>query len=206
MRSTEHEGGGAAPPGPGVREPRCRRAITTSSETRPRCEECGRTKDDEEMITQAHRVSPVTDGQIPIAGAMLAQAFIDDPLCVYTQPDIDARVIQFAWFFAQLVRDGVIQNGAYGLGALGRPDGVAVWQPPDSDLDTSIEREHDELRDLFGPEAYERFSTYRYFEEVHRRCMECPHWSLTLVGVLPSAQGRGIGGSVVAPFLKRADG
>src|SRR5262249_49113994 len=102
-------------------------------------------------------------------------------------------------------RDGVIQNGAYGHGALGRPDGVAVWQPPDSDLDTSLELEQDDLRDLFGPEAYERFRTYRYFEQLHRQCMECPHWSLTLVGVLPSAQGRGIGGALLAPVLQRAD-
>jgi GNAT superfamily N-acetyltransferase len=127
---------------------------------------------------------------------------------VYTQRDVDARQRQFAWFFAQLIRDGVRKNGAYGHGCPGRPDGVAVWQRKETDEsapDVTATVEPDELEQLFGPEAYRRFAAYRHFEEVHRQCVADPHWYLAVVGVRPGFQGRGIGGALLAPVLLQAD-
>src|SRR5215471_15275531 len=155
------------------------------------------------MVMQAHRVSPVTEEQVPAAGEALAAAFVDDPLCVYTQPDIDARLSQFSWFFARLVRHGVKHGAAYCHSSHGRPDGVAVWQPPQAE-DPPLDLV--ELEQQFGWEAYQRFSAYRHFERVRSQCMVGrPHWYLSVLGVRPDSQGQGIGASLLAPGLRNAD-
>jgi len=155
------------------------------------------------VITQADRVSLVTNRQIHPAGEALAAAFADDPLCVYTQPDVHARLDQFAWFFAQLVRDGVAHGGAYCHSSLGRPDGVAVWQLPEAEDPTP---DLEELEQHFGGEAYERFIAYRHFERVRSQCMAGrPHWYLSALGVRPGSQGQGIGGALLEPGLRNAD-
>ena len=53
----------------------------------------------------------ITEEQIFAAGEVLARAFFNDPLCMYTQPDLEARMSQFTWLFTQLVREGAIRNG-----------------------------------------------------------------------------------------------
>jgi hypothetical protein len=47
---------------------------------------------------------PIVDDQLPAAGEVLARAFFNDPLCVYTQPDREARMNQFIWLFTQLAQ------------------------------------------------------------------------------------------------------
>src|SRR6516165_167204 len=76
------------------------------------------------------QISLITEEQIPAAGEMLALAFFDDPLCVYTQPDPGARMSQVAWLFTPLVRAGARQNGVYVSTFDHQPHGVAVWTPP----------------------------------------------------------------------------
>jgi hypothetical protein len=39
--------------------------------------------------------SPLAQEQTRAAGEALARAFSNDPLCVYTRPDPDARIAQF---------------------------------------------------------------------------------------------------------------
>src|SRR5215813_10829530 len=121
----------------------------------------------------------------PAAGEALAAAFVDDPLCVYIQPDVDARLSQFSWFFAQLVRDGVEHGGAYCHNSLGRTDGVAVWQPPQAaDPTPNLE----ELKKRFGLEPYQRFVAYRHLERVRSQAMaDRPHWHLSVLGVRPDS-------------------
>jgi GNAT superfamily N-acetyltransferase len=163
------------------------------------------------LITQADRVSLVTNRQIRAAGEALAAAFVDDPLCVYTQPDVHARLDQFAWFFAQLVRDSVAHGGAYCHSSLGRPDGVAVWQPPEAEVWQPPEAEDptpdlEELEQRFGREAYERFIASRHFERVRSQCTAGrPHWYLSALGVRPGSQRQGIGAALLEPGLRNAD-
>src|SRR5262249_3490872 len=73
---------------------------------------------------------PIGDGQIRAEGGVLARAFLNDPLCVYTQPDREARMNQFIWLFTQLAQEGAVQGGVYADTCTDRPDGVAIWMPP----------------------------------------------------------------------------
>jgi hypothetical protein len=84
----------------------------------------------EKMMSRAPQTVLIAGGQILAAGEVLARAFFNDPLCVYTQPDLEARMSQFTWLFSQIIREGARQGGVYTNALIGRPDGVAVWVPP----------------------------------------------------------------------------
>jgi ribosomal protein S18 acetylase RimI-like enzyme len=44
-----------------------------------------------------------------------------------------------------------------------------------------------------------------HFASVHDLDCPWPHWYLLILGVEPDAQGQGMGGSLIAPILRRAD-
>ena len=87
----------------------------------------------------------IAEEQILAAGEVLARAFCNDPLCVYTQPDREARMSQFTWLFTQLVQEGAIQGGVYTNTLIDRPEGVAVWMPPQAAEPT------EEQKDILSP-------------------------------------------------------
>jgi ribosomal protein S18 acetylase RimI-like enzyme len=160
---------------------------------------------------RAHIVSSlalVAEEEIHAAGEVLARAFVNDPLCVYTQPNRQARVIQFTWLFTQLAQQAAMQGGVYVNTRSDRPDGIAVWMPPLAGESTAeaVWSEMDQMAQRFGSEAYRRFTeAYRHFEHVHHQCMPGPHWYLALLGVSPWCQRQGMGGALLAPVLRRAD-
>jgi hypothetical protein len=57
------------------------------------------------MMSSAPQSVLIAEEQILAAGEVLARAFFNDPLCVYTQPDLEARMSQFTWLFTQFVRE-----------------------------------------------------------------------------------------------------
>jgi ribosomal protein S18 acetylase RimI-like enzyme len=160
------------------------------------------------VMSTTHEIALIAAEQIPSAGEVLARAFIDDPLCVYTQPDPTARISEFGWLFTECVRQGATQSGVYPDIPAGTPSGVAIWSPPQlgqAEPDTREAPNRDEMERRFGSEAYRRFSTYRHFEHVHQKRMAGPHWYLALVGVSSSARGQGIGQALLTPVLRSAD-
>jgi hypothetical protein len=68
----------------------------------------------------------IADEQIVAAGVVLAHAFLNDPLCVYAQPDQEARLSQCTRLFTQLVQEGAAKGGAYTNTRIDPPGGVAV--------------------------------------------------------------------------------
>ena len=153
-------------------------------------------------MSSALQVSLIAEEQIPAAGEMLARALFDDPLCVYAQPDPEARMNQFTRFFTELVREGTRQRSVYASTCVYRPNGIAVWMPPRPGEQPGT---HD-MRLHFDPEAQHRFaSACRHFERIHRQSTAGPHWYLGRLGVSPQWQGRGIGRTLLTPVLQRAD-
>jgi GNAT superfamily N-acetyltransferase len=151
----------------------------------------------------------IAQDQIPAAGEVLARAFVNDPLCVYTQHDREVRLSQFSWLFTQLAQEAAVRDGVYVNTRSAPPDGVAVWMPPQTSeprQEKAVWSEMDQMAQRFGPEAYRRFTeAFRHFEDVHHEYMAGPHWYLALLGVSPRSQRQGIGGTLLTPILQRAD-
>jgi ribosomal protein S18 acetylase RimI-like enzyme len=155
-----------------------------------------------------HDIALIAKPHIPAAGEALARAFVDDPLCVYTQPDVAARISQFGWFFTKQVREAATQNGVYTNVLDDGPIGVAVWTPPrfaDKAPRAAADNDTHDMERCFGIEASRRFSTHRHVEHVREKCMRDPHWYLVLLGVLPGARRQGIGQALLEPVLQIAD-
>lgn len=133
------------------------------------------------------------------AAASLAQAFEADPVCAYVWPDDATR------------RARAERNFAAGLGVLwSRREAfvdeqlasVAVWARPDEweipatavlRLLPATVRNRVPLRAL------------RAFLRTDALHPKEPHWYLEYLGTIPSRQGNGLGGQVLAPVLARAD-
>jgi GNAT superfamily N-acetyltransferase len=163
----------------------------------------------ENIMSRTSQITLIAEEQILAAGEVLAQAFFNDPLCVYTQPDHRARMYQFTWLFTQLVREGAEQDGVYANALGGEPDGVAVWTPPRAEerpAQAAVWSEIGLMEQCLGPQAYRRFTeAYRHFDHIHHQCMADPHWYLALLGVSPRFQGQGIGCALLTPVLHKAD-
>lgn len=151
-------------------------------------------------------VGRLTSAQMAKAVATLTRAFSEDPFFTHVFPDAEARDPAVRWYFEATTRACIALNGAYGT--LDDPIGVALWVPTGGVIDPAIERSSglDQRTAVFGPEADARYRILgRHFTELHRRIAPTPHRYLTLLGVDPDHQGRGVGGAVLAPGLAEAD-
>jgi ribosomal protein S18 acetylase RimI-like enzyme len=152
-------------------------------------------------------VEPLREDRFGQAGRALARAFADDPLWCWVLPDDDQRDASLEFFQTAGVRYGH-RFGAVHANA--EPVlGCAVWLPPgETDLqpDRLAETGFHEAAARLDPDALERFLRFtEHLGPLHHRHMPGRHWYLMILGVDPAAQGRGLGGRLMAPILARAD-
>jgi ribosomal protein S18 acetylase RimI-like enzyme len=148
-------------------------------------------------------VSP-DDGRL--AAEVLARAFHADPPVVHFIPDPVRRAAVMPEFFERFVRHGQLFGEVHGPAA--RLEAIAIWLPPGR-TDVTPERARrsglDTLVDVFDGESFARLSAFlAQTADLHQRAMPGPHWYLAFIGVDPAAQGRGLGGALIAPGLARA--
>lgn len=139
-------------------------------------------------------------------GRVLAEAFHDDAMFRFVEPDDRRRAQRLPWFFAATARLGRQQ---------GRLDempgrGAAVWLTPgSSDVGPlTVLRSGLVLAPLrLGPSAFGRFTRITSaFEEAGRVARQGrPTWHLFILGVAPAYQGQGIGRQLIAPVLELVD-
>jgi ribosomal protein S18 acetylase RimI-like enzyme len=139
--------------------------------------------------------------------AALAVAFTDDPVFCWMLPDADVRRVATRRFF-ELVVDIVAPHddawttaaGVTGVGV----GGAALWVPagraPMSDQ--RAEQFADELGDLCAPHGDRVLELIGLMDSRHPHQ---PHEYLWFLGVVPAAQGRGLGSALLTPVLERAD-
>lgn len=132
----------------------------------------------------------------------LAAAFHDDPV--------------FSWIFPDPARRGPLTRSFFDLtvDALARHDdswttcagiaGAALWVPHGRPAmaDDDAERFAATLAGLAGPDAERLLEVMALLDDHHPAV---PHEYLWFLGVVPAAQGRGIGSELMRPVLARAD-
>jgi GNAT superfamily N-acetyltransferase len=138
-----------------------------------------------------------------VAGAVLGQAFVDDPV--------------FGWLMSgrsDLQRRLSLVFSAFALGAQKKPDGqvlvtpertaAAVWLPPHGwkTPTKDLIQQGPKLIRAFGPGVLRALSLLTKVEKHHP---DEPHWYLEAIGTVPSSRGRGIGPTVLTPVLDRCD-
>lgn len=143
------------------------------------------------------------------AANVIAQAFVDDPLCAYMLPFKRTRVRTrtLRKFFRAYGEVSIKNQRGYGVG---EPlQGVAYWQfPTQSDLSISVRSLSKFLPLLltFYPIGLLRArAVVSQTDTLHQKHADEPHFYLDNIGVLPSARGKGISSKLMLPILEKAD-
>jgi GNAT superfamily N-acetyltransferase len=148
----------------------------------------------------------LAESQIPAAAAILARAFHDDPLMIYTIPEPAERVRLLPEVYARIIRFGLLAGEVHTTA--GAVEGAAIWMPPNAkwtreNLEASGMYE---LASLIGNDAYQRYRDVVGREwQARERDMTDACWYLFILGVEPSRQRLGFGGALMRPVLERAD-
>lgn len=132
----------------------------------------------------------------------LAAAFEDDPVFAWIFPDLARRALLNRSFFELTVDVLAPHDDAWTSGD--GVSGAALWVPygrPALSEDDG-ERFAGALAELAGPDAGRMLETVALLDEHHPAG---PHEYLWFLGVVPQAQGTGIGSALMAPVLERAD-
>jgi len=145
--------------------------------------------------------------RIPEVVAVAARAFWRDPLFSFFARDLLGEYRTHPGFQRSAL------NGALAAGEVwaatdtdGAVLGVAAWLPPDPPGSKALRtaREMLTLTPVFVRIPHRR-RAWRLLWACAERQPTTPHFYLALLAVDPSAQGRGVGGALVAPMLAQAD-
>ena len=149
----------------------------------------------------------LTLADVEPAAQVIAQAFVDDPLCSFMLPFRRTRTRTLHKFFRALGEVSIKNNRGYGVGD--SLQGVAFWKFPDQEsLSVSLKSIGKFLPLLFTfyPLGYFRArAVLKQIDALHQKYAAEPHFYLDNIGVLSSARGQGVSSKLIRPFLEMAD-
>ena len=154
-----------------------------------------------------HETLPLKKEQTDLSVRVLVSAFADDVMWKAILPDTEERnrVMPVLWrgVVAYCQRYGIVRT---------TPDvtGIAAWTKPGHAHPTLWKHLRTRFLlarsvTLMSKPSRERFiGVMKQIEALHRQLMPQPHWYLWALGVDPAHQGQGIGRSLLAPGMTRA--
>ncbi len=133
---------------------------------------------------------------------MLAETFDDDPVTNFIFPDDRRRAKGLQVFFRLQMTRGQLPFGGVYTNEDG--SGAAIWAPPGRPMPTGLAAIGQVLP--VAPYVWPTLrTTLAFLTAMEKTHPHEPHWYLATLGTHPTAQGRGVGSSLLAPVLARAD-
>lgn len=132
-------------------------------------------------------------------GAVLADAFTDDPIEMWLFPDRATRPRLIQGMFGYLARHQYLPLGA----SVVSPDAVALWEPAGADVGDEFWIEHGEAFSTAVEGQLERLATLGVAMAEYHPKDDC--WYLLAIGVRPGAQGGGLGSRLLDHTLEQID-
>jgi GNAT superfamily N-acetyltransferase len=146
----------------------------------------------------APAIRTAVESDRPCLLATLTAAFATDPAARWTYPDDEQYRRHFPAFANAFGGRAVALGSAYCSGDFSC---TALWLPPGTGPDEEAMVSHLERT---APDL-DQAAMMGLFEEMDRHHPKEPHWYLPLIGVDPSAQGRGVGSALMRRGLEAAD-
>lgn len=157
-------------------------------------------------MTETLQPVRLTQDQLKQAIEIMGRAFLNDPLLKHLVPDDAKRARLAPGFVGMVVRYCFLYGEVWTSPSL---EGVACWLIPGktSTSFAGMLRTGMLLMPLkFGWAGFQRFSdVVTHTDALHKQFAASPHWYLWGLGVEPSQQGKGLGGTLLQPVLSRAD-
>jgi ribosomal protein S18 acetylase RimI-like enzyme len=159
-------------------------------------------------LSPAQRQEPavvrrVTAEDVPALAKMLARAFLDDPVAMWSCRPEHLRPTVLERFNGMRMRHLLADEEVWAT-----PDlcSVALWAPPKR-WRTTVRQDLELARIVLRPRLIPRAPLIAAgllgLERRHPHVP--PHWYLAVLGTDPPAQGRGLGSAVLGPVLERCD-
>ncbi len=140
------------------------------------------------------------------AAMVLANALKDDPFQRYLLGERAGTPRSAASFFRANIEIGLRYGEVYTTDTL---QGVAIWGSPEhADLTPEHLWKSGFLQAslALGVMPFAKLIRAALFvDALKKRTVSQPHWTLHVLGVDPSEQGKGIGGTLLGPILDKAD-
>jgi len=143
-------------------------------------------------------IRTVTPEDIPALADVLGRAFEDDPVAGFAHPREASRLRRLRFFFTGRLRTLVPEELCF---TDENRAGAALWAPPDRWQMPAREAVVGTLR-LLSRRTPAMLAGLRRAERLHPRSA---HFYLSVLGVDPGAQGRGLGSALLRPMLERCD-
>lgn len=140
-------------------------------------------------------------GDIPRLRAVLAEAFYDDPVIGWLMPDAERRPARLRRFFGIELRHLALPRGS--IWTTSDLAGAALIMPPGKwrvPLRATLLE-----GGAFGARLGRAARFGAAMEWRHAREVRGPHYYVRDVGVLPAAQGKGLGSALLRPALAQCD-
>jgi GNAT superfamily N-acetyltransferase len=155
------------------------------------------------MLGGSASVRPATDADVPALAAMLARAFLDDPVAswAWRPPELRERALER--FQATRLRQLLVHEEVW---TADDHSCAALWAPPGRWKSTL--REDAQLMRSF---AHRRLAwrmpmvTAGWLALEAKHPADPPHYYLAVLGTDPPRQGQGLGSALMRPVLDRCD-
>jgi ribosomal protein S18 acetylase RimI-like enzyme len=144
-----------------------------------------------------------TSADVPALARMLARAFLDDPVAMWSCPPDALRLAVLEHFNAARVRHLLGEQEIWTTPEL---SSAALWAPPER-WKTTPRQDVELARGILHPRLLVRAPlVIRGLLGLERRHPRTPpHWYLAVLGTEPAAQGQGLGSTVLRPVLEQCD-
>ncbi|GAB42074.1 putative acetyltransferase [Gordonia terrae NBRC 100016] len=144
-------------------------------------------------------VSVSTTTDVELAAALLAQAFADDPVTVWMQPDTSRHLVMFRTLLKyshgpKATLDLAMRDG--------QPVGAAAWDPPGHKVSATAQVVS--MVGFFRAMGSRMSRGMKLEEEFGKRRPKEPHWYLGQIGA--PVHGVGVGTSLLGHRLDQIDG
>lgn len=142
------------------------------------------------------------------AGKALAEALIDDPfyrlITIEDGLDEPRRLDRLSRYFQCSLLEGTAIGQVETAGA----DGAAIWITcaDEALIDSARNAKLRALQEVLGPQGFENYANIvRNMERGLPTGVDGSAWYLSIIGVSPHRQSRGLGGALMTPTLELAD-
>lgn len=155
------------------------------------------------LSVDASAIRRATPADIPALAGMLARAFLDDPVAIWSCRPERLRPKVLERFQAARLRHLLAEREVWTTPEL---SSAALWAPPGR-WKTTPSQDAGLARSVLHPRLIVRAPMiFAGFVGIERRHPQHPpHWYLAVLGTDPRAQGLGHGSAVLGPVLEQCD-
>jgi ribosomal protein S18 acetylase RimI-like enzyme len=151
-------------------------------------------------------VLPLTASHLPHAAMLMARAFQKDPFFTFVLPDPARRARVLPWLYERIIRYGLRYGKVFTTPSIEGINIILGPQHPSLQLAGTLQTGLFLLPTrLTVPEFRRSLRLSNYADWLHRAAITGRHLYILQLGVEPSLQGRGLGGSLFRHALVHAD-